>query len=33
MINGYKCLRCGFEWKEKIHTNDDPDEPIWMNAG
>lgn len=29
----YKCPKCGCEWKEKIHTNDDPDDPSWlMNA-
>ena len=26
----YKCPNCGFEWKEKIHTNDDPDDPSWI---
>jgi len=26
----YKCPKCGIEWKEKIHTNDDPDDPSWM---
>lgn len=26
----YKCLKCGCNWKEKIHTNDDPDDPSWM---
>ena len=28
----YKCPNpnCGCEWKEKIHTNDDPDDPSWM---
>lgn len=29
----YKCPKCGCQWKEKIHTNDDPDDPSWMNAG
>lgn len=29
----FKCPKCGIEWKEKIHTNDDPDDPSWlMNA-
>lgn len=29
----YKCPKCGCEWKEKIHTNDHPDDPRWlMNA-
>ena len=28
----YKCPnpKCGCEWKEKIHTNDDPDDPSWI---
>ena len=28
----YKCSnsKCGCEWKEKIHTNDDPDDPSWI---
>lgn len=28
----YKCPNpdCGCEWKEKIHTNDNPDDPSWM---
>lgn len=26
----YKCPRCGCNWKEKIHTNDDPDDPSWI---
>ena len=26
----FKCPNCGCEWKEKIHTNDDPDDPSWM---
>ena len=28
----YKCPKCGCQWKEKIHTNDDPEDPSWMNA-
>lgn len=26
----FKCPKCGIEWKEKIHTNDDPDDPSWL---
>lgn len=26
----YKCPKCECNWKEKIHTNDDPDGPSWM---
>lgn len=26
----YKCPKCGCNWKEKIHTNDDPDDPSWI---
>ena len=26
----YKCPNCGHNWKEKIHTNDDPDDPSWL---
>lgn len=26
----YKCPKCECNWKEKIHTNDDPDDPSWM---
>ena len=26
----YKCPDCGCEWKEKIHTNDDPDDSSWI---
>ena len=26
----YKCPNCGCEWKERIHTNDDPDDPSWL---
>lgn len=26
----YKCPKCGCEWKEKIHTNDDPDDSRWL---
>lgn len=22
--------KCGIEWKETIHTNDNPDDPSWM---
>lgn len=28
--NIMKCPRCGCEWKEIIHTNDDPDDPSGM---
>lgn len=28
----YKCPKCGCQWKEKIHTNDDPEDPSWINA-
>lgn len=28
----FKCPKCGCNWKERIHTNDDPDDPtILMN--
>lgn len=27
----YKCTNCGHEWKEFIHTNDDPDDPSWIS--
>lgn len=26
----YECSKCGCNWKEKIHTNDNPDDPTWM---
>lgn len=26
----YKCPNCGCNWKEKIHTNDHPDDPTWL---
>ena len=26
----FKCPKCGCEWKEKIHTNDNPDDPSWL---
>lgn len=26
----YKCPKCGCNWKEKIHTNDHPDDPSWL---
>lgn len=26
----FKCPKCGCTWKEKIHTNDNPDDPSWM---
>ena len=26
----YKCDKCGCTWKEKIHTNDNPDDPTWL---
>lgn len=26
----FKCPKCGCEWKEKIHTNDHPDDPSWL---
>lgn len=29
----YKCPKCGYERKEKIHTNDDPDDPSWLANG
>lgn len=30
----YKCPNCGCTWKEKIHTNDNPDDPsTLMNNG
>lgn len=29
----FKCPKCGNEWKERIHTNDHPDDPTpLMNA-
>lgn len=26
----YKCPQCDIEWKEKIHTNDNPDDSSWL---
>lgn len=26
----YKCPNCGCNWKEKIHTNDHPDDTSWI---
>lgn len=27
----YKCPKCGTNWKEKIHTNDNPDDTRWIS--
>ena len=27
----YKCPKCGCEWKEKLHTNDHPDDSRWIS--
>lgn len=27
----YKCPKCGCTWKERIHTNDDPEDPNWLS--
>ena len=26
----FKCPKCGCNWKEKIHTNDHPDDNSWI---
>ncbi len=26
----YKCPHCGCEWKEEIHTNDNPQDTTWL---
>jgi len=26
----FKCHHCGCEWKEKIHTNDNPEDSTWL---
>lgn len=27
----YKCPKCGINWKEKIHTNDNPEDTRWLS--
>ena len=29
----YSCPKCGTNWTEKLHTNDDPSAPSWLNSG